>query len=213
MCLPLLEISTLGNQVKLCRPRAILTRASSARSGSLRWSWRYRVKPPALTADAGASRRNMARMSCGRSIFFDIPEDEGICHEHPRDAFAPQKRLLELAERHIGDHFPKTAMHGLDQGLLLFRIGLLDVLLAQSFFFFVTRPTGEILAVAGHDRRWTDQRARELRAIGAGVKEVPAALFRRILLGAARRDAAPIGYLQIDVDADLLETVGRHQGE
>jgi hypothetical protein len=37
-------------------------------------------------------------------------------------------------------------MHGLDQGLLLFRIGLLDVLLAQSLFLFVARPTDEILA-------------------------------------------------------------------
>jgi hypothetical protein len=55
-----------------------------------------------------------------------------------------------------------------------FRIGLPDVLLAQSLFFFVARPTDEILAVAGHDRRWTDQRACELRAVGAGMEKVPA---------------------------------------
>ena len=49
-----------------------------------------------------------------RLIFFDVPEDEGIRLEHPRDVFAPQKRLLELAERHIGDHLPEAAVHGLD---------------------------------------------------------------------------------------------------
>src|ERR1700726_4028613 len=127
------------------------------------------------------------------SIFFDVPEDEGIRLEHPRDILAPQKRLLELAEWDIGDHLPETAVHGLDQGLLLFRIGFLDVLLAQSLFLFVARPTDEILAVTGHDRRWTDQRACELRAVGAGMKKVPAALIRRVLLGAARRHAAPVG--------------------
>src|ERR1700730_12058986 len=34
-----------------------------------------------------------------RSIFFDVPEDEGIRLEHPRDILAPQKRLLELARQ------------------------------------------------------------------------------------------------------------------
>src|SRR5260370_19637215 len=121
-----------------------------------------------------------------RSIFFDAPEDEGIRLEHPGDILAPQKRLLELAEWDIGDHLPETSVHGLDQGLLLFRIGFLDVLLAQSLFLFVARPTDQILAVTGHDRRWTDQRACELRAVGAGMKKVPAALIRRVLFGAAR---------------------------
>src|SRR5262249_45721934 len=113
-------------------------------------------------------------------------EDQGIRPEHPGDVLTPQKRLFELAERHIGHHLPETAVHGLDQSLLLFRIGLLDVLLAQSLFFFIARPTNKILPVAGHDRRWTDQWACELRAVGAGVKKVPAALIRRVLFGTAR---------------------------
>jgi hypothetical protein len=36
------------------------------------------------------------------------------------------------------------------------RVGLLDILLAQILFFFVARPTDEILTVAGHDRRWAN---------------------------------------------------------
>src|SRR3984893_12297599 len=50
------------------------------------------------------------------SIFFDVPEDEGIRLEHPRDILAPQKRLLELAEWDIGDHLPETAVRGLEPG-------------------------------------------------------------------------------------------------
>src|SRR6516165_1268446 len=155
-----------------------------------RCSNRWRVEtlsPPAQKSRGGGPHLHLR---AGRPrgvplpalIFFDIPEDEGIRPEHANNVLAPQKRLLELTERHIGDHLPETAVHGFDQRLLLFQLGFLDILLAQILFFFVARPTDEILAVAGHDRRWTDQRAGKLRAVCAGMKEVPAALVRRILL-------------------------------
>src|SRR5216683_4017199 len=99
-------------------------------------------------------------------------------------------------------------MHRFNEGLLLLRIGLANVFLAQRLLLLVARPADEILAIAGHDRRRADQRTGELGAIGTGVKEVPAALIGWILLGAARRYRTPVGHLQIDVDADFLEAVG-----
>jgi len=49
-----------------------------------------------LTRDAGDI--DIACFRYKRSIFFDVPEDEGIRFEHPRDILAPQKRLLVLAD-------------------------------------------------------------------------------------------------------------------
>src|SRR5262245_32282512 len=38
----------------------------------------------------------------------DVPEDEDAGLEHAGNVLAPQEGLLELAQRHIGDHFPEA---------------------------------------------------------------------------------------------------------
>jgi hypothetical protein len=64
-------------------------------------------------------------------------------------------------------------VHGLDQGLLLLRIGFLDVLLTQSLFFFVARALtlqGRQYLVGGH---FADQQKQRGVAGLQGLSGIP----------------------------------------
>src|SRR5262249_52946940 len=69
-----------------------------------------RTSTACLAQSADRARLGLTSRGCS----WQIPSSSGISKKiERRQVFAPQKRLLELAERHVGDHFPETVMHRL----------------------------------------------------------------------------------------------------
>jgi hypothetical protein len=67
--------------------------------------------------DRASAQRLIKQVSAFRPV---------ACDQVPRARGGGQGTETPASERDVGDHLPETAVHGLDQGLLLFRIGLLE---------------------------------------------------------------------------------------
>ncbi len=74
-----------------------------------------------------------------------------------------------------------------------------------------TGPAG-IGAFAARVEPVIAQRSCGFRVAVRGVEEVPAAFARRVILGAKRRDRAPISRLRLDIEAGLAQLLNQHHG-
>src|SRR3981081_2005834 len=76
---------------------------------------------------------DIACLRCALCLaFIDVPENQRLRLQNAARVLAPQESLLQLAERHVRHPLPQPAMHGFDERLLLLRIGLANIFLAQS---------------------------------------------------------------------------------
>ena len=131
--------------------------------------------------------------------------------QHALDVAAPQERLRELPERHIRQRPPIAGGACLKQPFCFAGSVSRMYRHAHVLLHLVARPAGEILAVAGRDGRGAGQRTRDLRAVGAGVEQVPAALRRRVFLLPAVPPPCPSRTSAHPLEADPLQQIGGHQ--
>ena len=127
----------------------------------------------------------------------------------PDTSSARPDSLLEEAGRHV-DHVvhrglvesPITAFSAARSGAAI-PVGDLPL---HRVRFRPAEPGGVAAGIERDIRR----RIHAVRAGMPGVEDVPAALVRRLLAGAALADGAPVQRLILHVHADPLQQIGRH---
>src|SRR5207248_2777475 len=117
------------------------------------------------------------------------------------------------ADRDCRQGLPQPPVQRRQRGAAGGLVGRPQIVAAQRLARLVARPAEPVgAAAAGIDREIRHRRI-DAGAARSRMKQVPAALVRRLLLGAAGDQGSPITVGDLDIDAELLEIVGRDIAE
>src|ERR1700730_1927992 len=122
------------------------------------------------------------------------------------DVLAPRRVAREEAGRRIDYVLERRFVETLGRGLLLIEIPGFEPCRDFLFYGFARGPAKPgLVAIAANGV--VDGRIDAVRAGVPGMKNLPAALARSRLLGAAGTDSAPLGRDEVDIHAHLLPQI------